>query len=108
RSTLFPYTTLFRSEPTTAPLELTTTPHLGYGIPEFTVPFSTGTPSVWLIFLISDSVIIGLARTPLLEAEASAPTWGRPPIVVVDTGTSRTLLIASTVGGFSLGSNTAP
>src|SRR5207245_9677813 len=73
---------------TIAPREFTTSPALGYGTPELMVPFDTGTPRTSEMVLLSLSVIIGFAKTPLFEAVASAPTWGSPPIVEGRTGTS--------------------
>ena len=84
-------------DPTIAPLELTTSPALGYGTPEFTVPLDTGTPRTFEMVLLSLSVIIGFAKTPLFEAVANAPTCGSPPIVEGLTGTSSVSSSAVTV-----------
>src|SRR5207249_6240748 len=95
-------------EPTTAPLEFTTIPDLGYGTPELTVPTATGTPRTSEMCFFSDSSIIGVANTPLFEAVARDPIWGSPPMVPGFAGTFRAFSIAATVRGFSRGSTTAP
>src|SRR5207249_11035217 len=91
-----------------APRDLTTRPALGYGTPEFPVPLDTGTPRTFEMVLLSLSVLIGFAETPLFEAVANAPTCGSPPIVEGLTGTSSVSSSAVTVLLLSRGSIMAP